>query len=41
VDGCCGPDYGDWMKNKNEYLIEQIDLLAVKKWYTAGQELPA
>jgi len=29
------------MKDKNEYLNEQIDLLAVEKWYTAGQELTA
>jgi len=41
VGGCCGPDYGDWMKGKNEYINEQIDLLAVEKWYTTGLELPA
>jgi len=22
VGGCCGPDYDDWMKDKNEYLNE-------------------
>jgi len=36
--GCCGPDYGDWMTRKDEYLNEQIDLPAVEIWHTAGQE---
>jgi len=41
VGGCSGPDYGDWMMRKDEYLNEQINLLAVVKWGTAGQGLPA
>jgi len=23
VGGCCGPDYDDWMKGKDEYLNKQ------------------